>query len=170
MQARWPPERFGELARALKTRKGLPSVIVWAGQERAAAEQAVAASAGTAILAPDTTLQELVALSQRASLFVGSDTGPLHIAVAVGTPCVGLYGVTNPLVSGPFGPSHRIVTAPNVRWLDPLKQPFSKSRTDDNSIMQTIPTSDVLSACEETMPLAAWLPTANRATAVPDET
>lgn len=146
---RWPEERFGELATLLARRRGLPSVVAWAGKERAAAEKAVAASAGSSMLAPDTNLQELVAISQRAKLFVGSDTGPLHIAVAVGTPCVGLYGVTNPAVSGPYGASHRIVTAPGIEWPDSLKQPFGKGRSDDNGIMRMIPVTNVALACEE---------------------
>ncbi|MCA9144145.1 MAG: glycosyltransferase family 9 protein [Planctomycetaceae bacterium] len=152
---RWPEERFGALATLIERRRGLRSVVAWAGQERAAAERAVAASAGNAILAPDTNLQELVAISQRAKLFVGSDTGPLHIAVAVGTQCVGIYGVTNPAVSGPYGARHRIVTGPEIEWPDALKQPFGKGRSDDNGIMRMIPATSVALACDELSSAAA---------------
>ena len=68
--------------------------------------QIVAGSGGHARLAPRTTLTELAALCRRARLFVGSDTGPLHVSVAVGTPCVGLYGPMPAERNGPYGPQH----------------------------------------------------------------
>jgi lipopolysaccharide heptosyltransferase I len=100
----WPAVRFGELARRLGQRHRLPSVVVWAGaQERALAETVVARSGGHALLAPATSLQELAELCRAASLFVSSDSGPLHLAAAVGVPCVGLYGPTRPADCGPYG-------------------------------------------------------------------
>ena len=102
----WPAERYGEVARKLS----IPSVVAWSGdKERAWAEEIVAAAQGRAQLAPSTSLLELTDLVRRARLFVGSDTGPLHIAAAVGTPCVAMYGPTRPEVCGPYGEGHRVL-------------------------------------------------------------
>ena len=49
-----------------------------------------------------TTLVQFIALARRARLFIGGDTGPLHLAAAVGTPIVGIYGPTDPVRNGPF--------------------------------------------------------------------
>jgi lipopolysaccharide heptosyltransferase I len=104
----WPAERYAQVAAGLPVR----SVVLWSGErERTWAERIVDQSAGQAILAPSTTLRELVALVRRATAFVGSDTGPLHIAAAMGTPCVGLYGPTQPEVCGPWGDGHRVLQA-----------------------------------------------------------
>ena len=102
----WPPDRFAAVA-WLGSRHAMRSLVVWAGdQERAWAEQIVAGSAGFGVLAPPTTLCQLAAVTRQAALFVGSDTGPLHIAVAVGTPCVGMFGPMPAGRNGPYGPQH----------------------------------------------------------------
>lgn len=103
---RWPPERFAVVARQLSAR-GVASVVTWGGnQERAWAEAIVTGSKEAAVLAPPTSLVQLAALLRRARLFVGSDTGPLHLAAAVGTPCVALFGASEAAACGPYGPGH----------------------------------------------------------------
>ncbi len=103
----WPAERYGAVARYLGERYAMRSLVVWAGnQEHAWAEEIVAGSAGFGILAPKTSLRELAAITRRASLFVGSDTGPLHLAVAVDTPSVGMFGPMPAERNGPYGPLH----------------------------------------------------------------
>jgi ADP-heptose:LPS heptosyltransferase len=103
----WPADRYAAVASHLGRTWGLPSLVIWAGQkERALAEQIVAGSGGHAQLAPPTTLAQLAALARRCRLFLGSDTGPLHLAAAVGTPCVGLYGPWPAKRHGPYGPQH----------------------------------------------------------------
>lgn len=103
----WPPDRFAAVARHLGHSRALSTLVVWGGeQERIWAEQIVAASAGYAKLAPPSTLCQLAALVRGARVFVGSDTGPLHIAVAVGTPCVGLFGPMPARRNGPYGAQH----------------------------------------------------------------
>jgi lipopolysaccharide heptosyltransferase I len=100
----WPTDRYAAVARHLARVRRLPTLVVWAGQaEQVLAEQIIAAAEGTAHAAPATTLAELAALSRRARLFIGADTGPLHIAAAVGTPCVGLYGPWPASRHGPYG-------------------------------------------------------------------
>ena len=104
---RWPRERFGELARRLGAETGVRVVVVWGpGEERDA--ETIAADGG-ATLAPSTTLREVAALARRARLMVAADTGPLHIAAAVGTPCVGLFGPTSGVRNGPYGTGHRVL-------------------------------------------------------------
>lgn len=103
----WPPDRYAAVARHLGRAWSLPSLVVWAGnEEHAAAQEIAAGSEGHARLAPPTNLRELAALCALARLFVGSDTGPLHLAEAVGTPCVGLYGPWPAEETGPYGPQH----------------------------------------------------------------
>jgi lipopolysaccharide heptosyltransferase I len=104
---RWPRERFGELARRLGAEAGARVVVVWGPGEEHDAD-AIAADGG-ATRAPSTTLREMAALARRARLMIAADTGPLHIAAALGTPCVGLFGPTSGLRNGPYGPDHRVL-------------------------------------------------------------
>jgi lipopolysaccharide heptosyltransferase I len=105
---RWPVERFRELARRLADEVGARVVLLWGPGEEDDA-RAVAAGAAGALIAPPTTLRELVALARRARLVIAGDTGPLHIAAAVGTPCVGFYGPTSGVRNGPYGAGHRVL-------------------------------------------------------------
>ena len=99
---RWPPDRLGAVAAAIRSRFDLPSIVLWGPAERDVAERVVAASCGAAALAPITSVADLFALSRAAALMVSGDTGPLHIAAAMGTPIVGIYGPTDPARNGPW--------------------------------------------------------------------
>lgn len=99
---RWPPASFGQVAARLRAAHGLASVVLWGPGEQSLAHEIVSASGGAAISAPPTTLTDVVALSRAASLMVSGDTGPLHIAAAVGTPVVALFGPTDPHRNGPW--------------------------------------------------------------------
>jgi heptosyltransferase I len=99
---RWPAERFGEVAAFLHDVRGMSSVVLWGPGEQELAQQVADASNGSARVAPATEIADLVALSRAARLIVSGDTGPLHIAAAVGTPAVGLYGPTSPHRNGPW--------------------------------------------------------------------
>jgi len=107
----WAPERYGAVARGLRDR-GLPSLVTWGPGEQALAERVVAASDGAARLSFPTTLLEYVELARRARLVVAADTGPLHLACAVGTPVVALFGPTDPARNGPFAPTDVVVRPP----------------------------------------------------------
>jgi ADP-heptose:LPS heptosyltransferase len=101
---RYRPSGYAALARELKRRRGLDSIVSAGGtaEERALAEQIVAASGGAARLAPETPrLADLIALIERARLFVGSDSGPLHIATSIGIPAVQILGPTDPVENEP---------------------------------------------------------------------
>jgi len=141
---RWPPVRFAEVAKHLGERHGLRCVVTWAGErERDWARSIAAAAAGHALLAPQTNLPELAALLREARLFVGSDTGPLHLAVAVGTRCVGLYGPTRPERSGAYGSGHVAVQQ--------FHQTGANPRRAGNAAMQAIRVDSVCRACDEAL-------------------
>jgi heptosyltransferase-1 len=99
---RWPADRFGELAAFLREAAGLVPVVLWGPGEELLADAVIAASANAAVAAPPTGISDLVALSRAAALVVSGDTGPLHIATAVGTPTVSVFGPTNPDRNGPW--------------------------------------------------------------------
>lgn len=107
---RWPPERYGELAAFVREACGLEPVVLWGPGEEGLARQVIAASSGTAIEAPRTGVADLVALARASALVISGDTGPLHIATAVGTPTVSLFGPTDPERNGPFAPDDVIVS------------------------------------------------------------
>jgi len=105
----WSAERHGELARALEERQGLRSLVAWGPGERPLAERVAAASGGAAAPCFETSLLELAEVARRAAVVVGADTGPLHLACAVGAPVVGLYGPTDPARNGPFANADEVV-------------------------------------------------------------
>jgi ADP-heptose:LPS heptosyltransferase len=106
----WPAERFGAVARQLRDTSGLRPFVLWGAREASLADAVVSASSGAATRAPETTLADLLALSRAAALMISGDTGPVHIAAAVGTPIVGLYGPTWPARNGPWHPDDEVVS------------------------------------------------------------
>jgi lipopolysaccharide heptosyltransferase I len=97
----WPAERYGYVAKRLGE-QGLRSLINFGPGEQDLASAAEAASGHKAELI-SCSLSELIALTRRARLFVGGDTGPMHLAAALGVPVVAIFGPTNPARNGPFG-------------------------------------------------------------------
>jgi lipopolysaccharide heptosyltransferase I len=142
----WPAERFAGVARHLGLKHKMPSLVVWAGdQERQWAEKIVSSSQGKARLAGSTSLKELAALARRSSLFIASDTGPLHLAAAVGVPCVGLFGPMPAERNGPYG-------AGSVAVQKMLLSGTSRQRrTANNRSMEAISIEDVCAACDEAL-------------------
>jgi len=142
----WPAERFAAVARELRQRHGLSSIVAWGGgTERTAAERIVAESAGAAIMAPQTTLQDLGELCRLARVFISSDTGPLHLAAAVDTPCIGLFGPVPAKRNGPYGALHRTVEPPaslRPAWAD---------RKTDRIATEAIDVDDVVSAASDVL-------------------
>jgi ADP-heptose:LPS heptosyltransferase len=104
----WPAERYGELAARLAAR-GLPAVVSWGPGEEALARTVVDASGGVARAAPPATLLELAALARASRAVVAADTGPLHLACALGTPAVALFGPTDPARNGPWSADDLVV-------------------------------------------------------------
>lgn len=105
----WLPAATAELCRQLRDR-GLSVVLVGGPGDAAFAEAVRDAGAGPlANLVGRTGLRDVVAVMERAAVAIGPDTGPMHIATAVGTPVVALYGATSPLRSGPWGEADNVI-------------------------------------------------------------
>ncbi len=102
---RWPPARFGAVAAALQHERGLRSLVMWGPGEEPLALAVARASSGAADVAPATAIADIVAIAHGAKVMVSGDTGPLHIAGAVGTPLVALFGPTSPERNGPWANS-----------------------------------------------------------------
>jgi len=98
----WPAERFGELHHRLATRLGYRGVVTYGPGERHLADGVLASAGDPAPVLLELDLPQLMAALRRAQFFVGGDTGPLHLSVALGTPVVGLYGPTDPVQTGPY--------------------------------------------------------------------
>lgn len=141
---RWEVERFGAVASYLKRQRGMKSLIVWAGdQEEEMAKAIHGFDPQASIVAPKTDLRELAVLCDRAAFFIGSDTGPMHLATAMGTPCIGLYGPTRPEESGAYGPQNIAIQ----KWYQ--SGSCRKRRKADNHAMKDILAADVFKACDQ---------------------
>jgi len=149
---RWAPERFGELARALAAEGAGPLCFTGGPGDRAAAERA-RALAGPHVrdLVGATSLRELLALLARARLFVGCDTGPMHLAAAVGTPVVALFGPADEARTGPWGSGHRV-----VRTLPPCA-PCNRKTCDQprHACMEDLTVAQVLEAVRASLTVSA---------------
>jgi len=107
---RWPAERYGEVARKL-AEQGVQSILNYGPGEEELVRAAEVASGGTA-KAMTCTISELIALTRRARLFIGGDTGPLHLAAALQVPVVAIFGPTDPARNGPYGARSIVLRSP----------------------------------------------------------
>jgi lipopolysaccharide heptosyltransferase I len=98
----WPAESFGELADWLYKEYRLASFVTYGPGEEPLAERVARSSRTRSARVLPSTIKQFVALARRARIFIGGDTGPLHIAAACGAPVVGIYGPTSPARNGPF--------------------------------------------------------------------
>lgn len=101
---RWAPGRLARVAEWLRDARRLPSVVTWGPGDEALAAAVAGGSNGAAVLAPPTRVPDLAAILRAAAVVVSGDTGPLHLAAAVGTPVVGLYGPTDARRNGSWAP------------------------------------------------------------------
>ncbi len=119
LERRWPAERFAELARRLVTEDGLRVVLVGAPAERAHVARVAALARplphGFLLdLAGELSIDELVALLERANAVVSNDSGPMHVAAALETPTVGLFGPETPVMYAPLGTRARALWEPPI--------------------------------------------------------
>ncbi len=110
---RWPVEHFRRLADRLALEPNVRILLLWGPDEVHMARQIRDGSSAGAVLAPPTDLHELAALLRRSALMVANDTGPLHLAAALGTPSLGLFGPTRAERNGPYGPRSRGLQSPD---------------------------------------------------------
>lgn len=106
---KWPIDRFAHLADLMIEQHQVKIIINWGPGERFAAESLKQYITRGAILIPDANLRQLAAILQKTDLLVTTDSGPMHIAAAMGIPCVALFGPTDPNLQGPYGEGHVIV-------------------------------------------------------------
>ncbi len=137
---RWPSARYAEVARELAARGMV--VVANAGPGEEGLAQEVASSSGGAALALTPTLNELIALVRRSALVIAGDTGPLHLACAVGKPVVGIFGPTDPARNGPFGCANRVLRHPESRR-------DHTRRAEPETGLLTITPAAVLAAADE---------------------
>ncbi|HZQ21015.1 MAG TPA: glycosyltransferase family 9 protein [Terriglobales bacterium] len=109
----WPAERYGEVARALAS-LGLVPIINFGPGEQELATAVNHACGGEAELM-SSSITELIALTRRARLFIGGDTGPLHLAAALHIPIVAIFGPTDPERNGPYGTNSIVLRNPSSR-------------------------------------------------------
>jgi heptosyltransferase-1 len=134
---RWPPERYAVVAEALAQRGMLVVVNAGPGEEPLAAS--IASGHAVTLTA---TLPQLIALTRRIALCIGGDTGPLHLASALGRPVVGIYGPTDPSRNGPYGTRARVLRSPGSR------RDHSRRSAPDPGLL-TIAPEDVLRSADE---------------------
>ena len=143
----WPPERYGQVAQALAMHN-IKTLVNAAPGEEGLGQTLVDASQGNAFVI-SCTISQLIALTRRARLFIGGDTGPLHLAAALGIPVIGLFGPTDPARTGPFG------TRAAVLRHQESKTTFSHHKQPDEGLLKI--------TAEETIAAARRLLGSNRA-------
>jgi heptosyltransferase-1 len=146
---RWPPERYAAVAAGL-AKRGL-HVVVNAGPGEEAIAAAITAAGAVPVaataasgqaVAVTASLPQLIALTRRVALCIGGDTGPLHLASALGRPVVGIYGPTDPSRNGPYGTRARVLRSPES------KRDHSRRDAPEPGLL-TISPEDVLRAADE---------------------
>ena len=105
----WPPERFIELGRLLTGQFGCRIVVTGNAEEKSLADRIASAIDGAMSVAGSLRLRESAALIERLDIFVTNDTGPMHVAFALGTPTVALFSPTDPRLCGPYQAQRAII-------------------------------------------------------------
>ncbi|RPH36140.1 glycosyltransferase family 9 protein [bacterium] len=106
---RWGMAQYAELAERLVSEFGAQILLLWGPGQRPEVERLQSLMKSPSVIPPATSLKQLGALLQRCSYVVSNDSGPMHLAAAVGTPVLGIFGPTNPVLQGPYGPQNMIV-------------------------------------------------------------
>ena len=133
----WPVEKFAAVAKACQG-AGLRVLVNKAGPNDVVADRLLQSAEGSAEPI-DCTVSQLIALLRRVSLVIAGDTGPLHLAAALGRPTVALFGPTDPARNGPFGaPSRVLRSAASVT--------DHRRHSDTEAGLASIPTDEVLAA------------------------
>ena len=136
---RWPADRFAAVGAGLAA-AGARVRVAWGPGEEGLAAQVESLSGGTAQRLPPTSLPLLAETLRAADLFIGNDSGPMHLAWLVGTPVVAIYGPTDPILNAPWGSGHRQVALPEER---------RRALGRDAALMTEIEPATVLAAAQE---------------------
>lgn len=114
---RWRNESFVELADRIAVRYGWTVVLPWGPGQLPDVEAIAGRTTNRPFVPPATTLPQLAALFERCAFVVSNDSGPMHLAAAVGTPVLGIFGPTSPELQGPYGPKHATVRLDGLECL-----------------------------------------------------
>jgi heptosyltransferase I len=139
----WPAERFGAMQREISGRLGLQGIVSFGPGEEKLAEEVVAASGSRAPKPLAMNLPQLMAVLRRAKFLVAADTGPLHLASALGTPVVALFGPTDPARNGPYGKPAIV-----VRKAEAGETTYKRGASYSPAMMR-IEVSDVMAAIDQ---------------------
>ena len=137
---RWPLERYAAVANKLIAKGFRVVVNAGPGEERLADD--LYRATGNAATPLSCSLGQLISLTRRVALVIAGDTGPLHLACALGRPVVGIYGPTDPSRNGPFGTRFRVLRSPESR------RDHSRNEAPEAGLM-TISPDDVLNAASD---------------------
>jgi lipopolysaccharide heptosyltransferase II len=143
---RWPQERFAELGDQLASRLGAKIILTGGRADQALVEEiASLMRVRPVVAAGKTSLKELCWLLREVDLLVTCDSGPMHIAAAVGTPTIALFGPTDPRRTGPYGRGHRVLQRQMVCI------PCFKRDCPENLCLREIEVEEVFSAAKEAL-------------------
>jgi ADP-heptose:LPS heptosyltransferase len=156
----WHLDRFASVARRLAEERGATIVLTGSAADRSMVDAVRAQLAGVSVvdLAGTLDLVALAGLLSELDLFVTSDTGPMHVASAVGTPIVALFGPADPRRYGPRSPNQRIIRVD--LWCSPCGQvrlPPERCRGHVPDCMDGIQVDAVVAAARELLDNAARL-------------
>jgi lipopolysaccharide heptosyltransferase I len=142
---RWAPESYAALARRLYAERGARCIVTWGPGERELAQGIARDADGAAEVAPETaSILDLAALFEACDAVVGGDTGPVHLAAALGAPVVALYGPKDPAVYAPW--DGRTGAAATTVWKRVHCSPCGLRRCDNVICMPAIQVEDVAAA------------------------
>jgi len=141
----WPAERYGDLHREISSRLGLQGIVSFGPGEEILADEVVAASGLHAPIPLEMDLPHLMAALSRAKFLVAADTGPLHLASALGTPVVALFGPTDPARNGPYGKPAIV-----VRKAEAGETTYKRGASYSPAMMR-IEVSDVMAAIDQVL-------------------
>lgn len=145
----WPAERYGEFCREFESRSDLRVIVIHGPGEESIAEEVCRAAIPANPIRMATTIEELMGLLAHARCVVAADSGPLHLAAALGTQVVGLYGPTDPARNGPFVPGATIVSEARPEEIS------YKRRASYSAAMLRITVEQVIAATEACMKVSA---------------
>ena len=146
----WREEAWARVGDALAQRYGAKIILTGSAGERPLCQAIARRMAAEPIVAAgETTLGELAALMARSRLVLGVDSGPLHLAVAVGAPTVHLYGPVDSRTFGPWGdPARHVVITSNMDCIPCNRLDYAPEELDEHPCVRNIPAERVLEAAE----------------------
>jgi heptosyltransferase I len=129
---RWDFAGYARVIEKVGNEMGATAVILWGPGEEEEARQLQQMTGDRALLAPPTTVPQLLSLVKKAVIYLGGDTGVMHLAALAGVPVVAVFGPTDHLINGPYGPNHVIVR--NDQPCSPCRDKSCTRRTCIRSI------------------------------------